>query len=140
MPMQATAAAPLSDADRAAIRNRIAQFDRNVLAGNWPAVASAYTEDAILFPPHAPLVRGRMAIQQFFEAFPKVTEFKQNAVEIDGEGDLAFPWGTYETAMLSPDATAVKDRGKVLAVWRKQADGTWLVSRVCWNSDLAPVT
>ena len=29
-------------------------------------------------------------MQQFFEAFPKVTEFTQNPVEIAGEGDLAF--------------------------------------------------
>jgi ketosteroid isomerase-like protein len=139
MPMQATAAAPFTDQDRSAIRSRIAKFDKDALAGNWSAVASNYAEDAILLPPHAPMVRGRKAIQQFFEGFPKITEFKQNAVEIEGVGDLAFPWGTYEMAIAS-GATTVKDRGKVLAVWRKQPGGTWLVSRVCWNSDLAPVT
>ena len=54
-------------------------------------------------PPNAPIVRGRVAIRQFFEEFPKVTEFIQNAIEIEGEGDLAYPWGTYEMAMLPPE-------------------------------------
>jgi ketosteroid isomerase-like protein len=138
MSIQATATPPLTDLDRVAIRSRIAKFDKDVLAGNWPAVASNYTEDAILLPPHAPMVRGRTAIRKFFEGIPKFAEFKENAVEIEGEGDFAFPWGTYDTAIASGAATA-KDQGKVLAVWRKQPDGTWLVSRVCWNSDFAPV-
>lgn len=134
MPIQATLAAPLTEKDRAAIRSRIAKFDKDVLAGNTSAVAAAYTEDAVLLPPNAPMARGRDAIQQFFQGFPKFTEFAEKPLEIEGEGDFAFPWGTYETA----DATGVKDHGKVLAVWQKQSDGTWLVTRVCWNSDLAP--
>jgi ketosteroid isomerase-like protein len=141
MPTQVAAAAPLTDEDRTTIRKIIAKFDQDMLAGNRPALVAIYTDDAVMMPPNAPVVRGRSEIQQFFEAFPKVTEFAEYPVEIDGEGDVAFPWGTYEMALLPADATKpVKDRGKVLGIWRKQPDGTWLVSRVCWNSDLAPVT
>ena len=140
MALQAAVAAPLTVEDRAAIRSLIAKFDKDMLARNLPALVSVYTEDGVLMPPNAPIVRGRVAIRQFFEEFPKVTEFIQNAIEIEGEGDLAYPWGTYELAMLPPDATApVKDRGKVLGVWHRQPDGSWLVGQVCWNSDLAPV-
>jgi ketosteroid isomerase-like protein len=40
--------------------------------------------------------------------------------------------------MIPPGAKSPqKDKGKVLAVWRKQPDGSWLVSRVSWNPDLA---
>ena len=131
--------ARFTDADRTAIRTRIADFDKAMLAANVPAIMSAYTEDAVLLPPNAPMVRGRAAIQKFFEGFPKITEFKQSADEIEGQGELAYPWGTYETAMTPPGAKApLKDRGKVLGVWRKQADGSWLASRVIWNSDLTP--
>jgi len=127
MPLQSTVAAPLTDQDRAAIRSRIAKFDRDVLAGNAPAIASAYTEDAVLLPPNAPMVKGRQAIQEFFKELPKFTKFTESPIEVEGEGDYAFPWGTYE----SVDATGVKDHGKVLAVWHRQPDGTWLVGRVC---------
>jgi uncharacterized protein (TIGR02246 family) len=131
--------AGLTDADRSAIRTRIADFDKAMQAADVPAIMSAYTEDAVLLPPNAPIVRGRAAIQKFFEGFPKITEFKQSSDEIEGQGEFAYPWGTYETAMTPPGAKApLKDRGKVLSVWRKQADGSWLASRVIWNSDLTP--
>jgi uncharacterized protein (TIGR02246 family) len=131
--------AGLTDADRSAIRTRIAAFDKVMVAADVPAIVSAYTDDAVLFPPNAPMVRGRAAIQKFFEGFPKITRFEQNVVEIEGRGDLAYPWGTFETTMLPPGAKGpAQDKGKVLSVWRKQGDGSWLASRVSWNSDLTP--
>jgi ketosteroid isomerase-like protein len=30
----------------------------------------------------------------------------------------------------------VADRGKYLAVWKKQADGSWKIEADMWNSDL----
>jgi uncharacterized protein (TIGR02246 family) len=131
--------ASLTDHDRNAIKASIANFDKAMLAADWSTVVAAYTEDAVLFPPNAPIVKGRAAIQKFFEGFPKVTEFEQSVAEIEGQGDLAYPWGTYQTAMLPSSAKApLKDEGMVLSVWRKQSDGSWLASRVAWNSDLAP--
>lgn len=132
--------APLTDADRNAIRAVVANFDTALLAGEWPAVVSVYAEDGMLLPPNAPAVQGRAAIENFLRGLPKITAFKQSVVEIEGQGDLVYPRGTYEMTMMPPGATApLKDTGKVLAVWRKQPDGSWLVLRVMWNSDLAPV-
>lgn len=131
--------APLTDADRNAIRAIVANFDKAVLAADWPAVVSVYAEDGILLPPNAPAVQGRAAMQTFFSGLPKITAFSQRVVEIEGQGNIAYPRGTYEMTMMPPGAKApLKDTGKVIAVWRKQADGSWLVARVMWNSDLAP--
>ncbi|MEP7227365.1 MAG: SgcJ/EcaC family oxidoreductase [Gemmatimonadales bacterium] len=131
--------AGLTDADRTAIRTRVADFDKAMVAADVGAIVSAYTDDAVLFPPNAPMVRGRAAIQKFFEGTPKITRFEQSVVEIEGRGDLAYPWGTFETTMLPPGGKApVQDKGKVLSVWQKQRDGSWLASRVSWNSDLPP--
>src|SRR5690242_14364254 len=80
--------AALTDVDRNAIRSIVANFDREVLAGDWPAVVSVYTEDGILMPPNGPMVQGRAAMQKFFTEFPKITAFKQSVVEIEGYGDL----------------------------------------------------
>jgi uncharacterized protein (TIGR02246 family) len=103
-------------------------------------VTSAYTEDGILLPPNAPVVQGRAAIRKFFDGFPKITAFKQSVVETEGDGDPTYVRGTYEMTMIPPGAKEpLKDTGKVLAIWQKQSDGSWLVSRVAWNSDLAPV-
>lgn len=131
--------ATLTDADRNAMKTAVANFDKAMLAADWPTVVAAYTEDAVLFPPNAPMVKGRAAIRKFFEGSPKFTEFRQTVAEIEGRGDVAYPWGTFQTAMVLPSAKApVKDQGKVLSVWRKQSDGSWLANRVAWNSDLAP--
>jgi uncharacterized protein (TIGR02246 family) len=137
---EAQKAGALTDADRKAMEARVADFDKAVRAADWPAVVSFYAEDGMLLPPNAPVVQGRQAMQRFFEEWPKITEFKESVTEIEGYGDLASMRGTYEMTMTPPGATApLKDTGKSLAVWRKQPDGSWLVSRVSWNSDLAPV-
>ena len=131
--------AALTDLDRDAIRAVVAKFDKAVLAADWPTAVSVYTEDGILMPPNGPVVQGRAAMQKFFAGFPKITAFKENVVEIAGYGDLVHPRGTYEMTMMPPGAkTPLTDIGKVLAVWRKQADGSWSVARVTWNSDLPP--
>ena len=131
--------AALTDADRNAIRAVVAKFDKAVLAADWPTAVSVYTEDGILMPPNGPVVQGRAAMQKFFAGFPKITAFKENVVEIAGYGDLVHPRGTYEMTMMPPGAkTPLTDIGKVLAVWRKQPDGSWRVARVMWNSDLPP--
>src|SRR5438094_6523821 len=76
-------------------------------------------------PPNGPVVQGRAAMQKFFAGFPKITAFKENVVEIAGYGDLVHPRGTYEMTMMPPGAkTPLTDIGKVLAVWRKQPDGS----------------
>jgi uncharacterized protein (TIGR02246 family) len=132
--------APLTEADRSSIHAFVADFDKGVLAADWPSLANSYTEDGILLPPNAPVVQGRAAIEKFFGGFPKITAFKQSVVEIEGPGDPTYVRGTYEMTMLPPGAKEpLKDTGKILAVWRRQPDGSWLVSRVAWNSDLAPV-
>lgn len=131
--------ASLTDADRTAMTTTIANFDKAMLAADWPTVVSFYTEDGVLLPPNAPLVKGRSAMKKFFEGFPKITQFKESVAEIEGEGHLAYGRGTYEMTMSLPGAKApLKDVGKTLAIWRKQPDGSWRVSSVSWNSDLAP--
>jgi len=128
----------LTDADRNTIRAVVANFDKAVMAGDWPAVVSVYAEDGILLPPNAPAVQGRAAMQSFFSGLPKITAFSERVVEIEGQSNLAYVRGTYEMTMMPPGAKApLKDTGKVIAVWRKQSDGSRLVARVMWNSDLA---
>jgi uncharacterized protein (TIGR02246 family) len=133
-----TKTAPLTDADRKAITEGVVRLDKAVLSGDPRGAAALYTEDAILAPPNTPEVRGHAAIQKFFEGFPRMSAFKEKVVEVEGHGDLAYAWATFDVVAHPPGAKApVKDTGKVLAIWRKQPDGSWLVTRAAWNSDLA---
>src|SRR5207244_11321168 len=92
--------AALTDADRNAIRAVVANFDKAVLAADWPAAVSVYTEDGILMPPNGPVVQGGVAMQKFFAGLPKITAFKERVVKIEGYGDLVYPSQTYELPLM----------------------------------------
>ena len=44
--------------------------------------------------------------------------------------------GTYEETMTDANGKPVKDRGKYIEIFKKQADRTWKVVADIWNSDL----
>jgi uncharacterized protein (TIGR02246 family) len=133
------AAGTLTDSDREAIRAGVAKFDQDVVASNWEGATAMYTDDAVLMPPNTSEVKGRDAIKKFLGGFPKISQFKQTVQEIQGGEGYAYPSGTYEMTFTPPGSRMqVNDKGKVLAVWRKQSDGSWKVTRVIWNSDAPP--
>jgi len=129
--------APLSDADKSALRANDEKFVQGVLAKNWTAIAALYTANASFMPPKGPEVTGPANIQAWMEAFPPVTAFTLEPLEIDGVEDLAYVRGRY-TMSLAPAgvATPIEDRGKYLAIERKQADGSWLITADIFNSDV----
>jgi ketosteroid isomerase-like protein len=66
-----------------------------------------------------------------------VTQFNQELVEIDGRDGLAYARGPYSITITMPtNPEPVSDRGKSLAILRKQEDGSWVIMIACWNSDL----
>ena len=134
---QSAGPAALSEADRAAIEATSQAFLTAARAADWTAVAATYTEDAVLMPPNAPAVAGRSAIQAFFESLPPVTQFDLTSLEIEGRDDLAYVRGTYEMTMSGAGGLPVVDSGKYLEIRRRQADGSWLLHRDVFNSDLA---
>jgi uncharacterized protein (TIGR02246 family) len=133
----AASSAAISESDRTAISSGVAAFTQAVLKSDFAAAAAQFTEDGIALPPNAPAVHGRPDIQKLFAGFGKTAAFKEDVVETDGLGDLAYTHFTFETTFTPPGTTgAITDKGKGLLVWRKQPDGTWLVKRGAWNSDL----
>ncbi len=127
----------LSDEDVAAIRGSSDTYAQLTLAGDFAGLAAMFTEDAVRMPPNAPAHEGRTAIQAFMEAYPPITEFESTTTEVGGAGDVAFARGTY-SLMATPEGAPepVSDRGKWVSIFRRQADGTWLITANVWNSDL----
>lgn len=131
--------ATLSDADKAAIKKVTEQGLAMFTAptkDNAAYVKFFYTEDAIIFPPNAPAVKGHEAILGFLQTFPSFSDYKQETQEIEGFGDFAYDRETYSVTMMPPGLPAVKDTGRIIWIWRKQADGSWKLWREMWNSDL----
>ena len=130
-------AGPLPDEDVAAIRASSDAWVQHVESGNWAALAALYTENAAFMPPNEAIAQGRIAIQAWMEAFPRITEFSLTLDEIDGRGDLAFVRGTYSVTIHPEDAPEpIRDTGKYVEIRRKQPDSSWLLAVDIFNSDL----
>jgi ketosteroid isomerase-like protein len=136
---KAPAPTGLTDQDRAAI---LKLSEEGLKLFNAPerdfeaAVKFLYTEDAITLPANQPAVQGRANQIAWYNAFPPF-ELKENILELDGRGDLAYTRGTYSLKVKMPGVSEpVLDAGKGMEIWKKQKDGSWKVSCDIVNSDL----
>jgi uncharacterized protein (TIGR02246 family) len=130
----------ISDADRSAIA-AVTQAAMDAFnAADWAAAPTIYTEDAIVMPPNAPLIRGRNAIEAFLAKFPPISNFTIANTEVEGVGDLAYVVGTYSMTITPEGAEPITDTGKFLEIRKKQADGSWPLYVDIFNSDLPAST
>lgn len=101
---------------------------------------SFYADEAVLFWPGAPMVRGRAAIREFMKGFLSMPgfslSFETAKVEVSRAGDLAYSYGTNRVTLVDPNGKKMKDRGKYLTVYGKRPDGTWTTVADMGNSDL----
>ena len=137
---QQPAATGLSAEDEAAIR---AVLEKSMEIGNAPEkdfeayVSTYYAEDGTIMPPNMPAVAGRAAMVAFFQTFPPYEDFETKIVQMEGQDGLAYVRGTYSMNIMFPGAEApVKDSGKYIEIWKRQADGGWKVYFDIFNSDL----
>lgn len=104
---------------------------------DFDTLIALYTDDAIVLPPNAAKVQGRAAVLEWMKAFPTIADAKLMIEEINGYGDLAFVRGAYFMTLMPEGAPEpIQDRGKFIEIRRKQADGSWLMARDIFNSDL----
>jgi uncharacterized protein (TIGR02246 family) len=137
-PAEMTESAPagLSSDDLAANQATTNAWLDGARAGDMAALAATYTTDGVLMPPNHEAVEGRAGIQAFMESFPHFTEIDLQPIEVNGEGDLAYVRGTYTVTMAPEGGQPINDTGKYMEIRQKQADGSWLIARDEWNSDL----
>jgi len=135
---QAAPAAGLSDADKATLRQNDQSIAASANAKNFAAAAALYLDDAALLLPSSPAVQGRLQIQQWMASNPPLSDFVVEPVDIDGRGDIAYVRGNYSLTLTPAGGAAVRDRGKFVEIWRKQADGSWKIRWDIFNSDLPP--
>jgi uncharacterized protein (TIGR02246 family) len=108
-------------------------------AGDAAALAALWDENGVLLPPNAPAAQGSAAIQGFYSGM-----FEQNTVEVSSTsdetvaaGEWAFGRGAF-SLKITPKAggDAMQDSGKYVVIIRRQADNSWKVARLIFNSDM----
>lgn len=117
----------------AADKEFMAAFNRGDAAG----VAALYTDQARLLPPNFEMMKGRQAIQAFWQGAMDMgcKEVVLETVELEGHKGLACEIGKYTLTLQPPGVETVTDRGKYLVVW-KQEEGTWKLDIDIWNTSL----
>jgi uncharacterized protein (TIGR02246 family) len=132
----------------AAADTKIEQALRD-LDAKWSAAADAkdvdktvsyYAESAVVMPPNASAATTKESIRSAWKEMlttpGSAISWKATKVEVAKAGDLAYVSGTYEETMTDASGKPVKDRGKYVEIFKKQADGTWKVVADIWNSNL----
>ncbi len=128
--------------DKAALTKVINEYNamlaENMLAGNMSATMSYYTDDAVSMPSNGPMLKGKEAIKSYSDEMAKsgvkFTAVQFTATEIEGSAMVAYEIGTYDMSMEIGPAK-VREEGKYLSIWKKQADGSWKVYAEIWNSN-----
>jgi uncharacterized protein (TIGR02246 family) len=133
-------AADTRAADEAAIREADAAWSKAFGAMQLDAAVSYNADDATMLPPNMPAASGKDAIRKIYAQLFAIPGFsigwQPETVEVARSGDIAYSRGTYDLAMNDPKGNPMKDRGKYLTVWKKQADGTWKSVADQFNSDV----
>ncbi len=109
-----------------------------MLAGDPAAVAAMYREDAVLMPADRPLLRGRTAIEKYYqECFGgqvKITAFTFTHLDSPALGDTAYDVGTYEQTLSIGSGRTVNDSGKYTVIL-KRSGAEWKIAYLIYDSD-----
>lgn len=63
--------------------------------------------------------------------------WKASKTEVAKSGELGYIYGTYQDSVQDPKGgPPTRDTGKIVEVWKKQADGNWKCIVDAYSSDL----
>ena len=107
-------------------------------------IAAHYTDDGNLIVPNAPVMTGKDAIAKGMKdalADPNWSLALQSVqVEVSRGGDLGYSRGTYVLTATDPASKKVAtEKGRFVAIFRKQADGSWKAVQDINNAETAAI-
>ncbi|HJY86819.1 MAG TPA: SgcJ/EcaC family oxidoreductase [Candidatus Acidoferrales bacterium] len=136
---QRQAAVDTRAADERAIRTADAACLRAAQAKDTEGVLSCYAAEASWLPPNAPPLTGKEALRagwsQLLASPGFAISWQITKLQVSRSGDLAYALYSYELTTQGPDAVPITDRGKDMAVWNKQPDGSWRIVADAYSSD-----
>lgn len=141
-PAQPPAPPDTRAADEEAIRRTDVQWAKDAnekkTVDAWMAY---YTADAVALPPNEPAQTTGEGIRKSIAGLlglPGLSiTWQLTKVEAARSGELAYAYGAYDMSF-DDHGKKVTDRGKIMEIWKKQADGSWKCAVDTWNSDMPP--
>ena len=107
-----------------------------VAQGDAAACAAMYTKKAQLLTTGAPVIRGKKAITQWWQAGidSGIKKATLTSREVETHGTTAIEVGVYK--LVGADRQ-VLDNGKYIVIWKKE-DRQWKLHRDIFNTNVAP--
>jgi len=136
----AAAIASAEAADEATIRQLDADWMKVGAAKNIDGWVAFYADNAAVLPPNEPVASDKAAIRRSVAGLltlPNLSiSWHPTKIEVSKSGDLAYLYGTYAMTANDDKGKQIRDNGKIVEIWKKQADGKWKCIVDTWNSDL----
>jgi ketosteroid isomerase-like protein len=106
-----------------------AKFASDTAKGGGPAFAVWFAPDAVTLENGGAVVVGHDAVAARATWSPTVYQLTwvPEGARMSASGDMGFTWGHYEGDSKDADGKPVKETGRYMTVWKKQADGSWKV-------------
>ena len=117
---------------RVAIEARNKELAAALNRADAAGMAALYTSAAQVFPANSDIVRGKEAIQKFWQGAidSGIKAVMLKTLEAEAHGETAIEVGTYS---MTGEGGAVLDTGKYLVVWKLEK-GVWKLHRDIWNT------
>lgn len=129
---QPTATPDTRAADEAALRAAIEEWAAAARGKDAAKFVSFYAEDAVVMMEDSPDVSGLAGIREAIVGMMQdpafALSFEPANVVVARSGDVAYETGPYSLTTTGPDKKPATESGHYVAVWRRQADGTWKVA------------
>jgi uncharacterized protein (TIGR02246 family) len=112
------------------------QFALAFNKGDYAGVASMYTENAVVLPSGAPMVKGRSEIRKLWgQAGEVLSGLKLTTTEVTTlSPEVLQEIGAF-TAKSKDPSSPDEITGKFVVIWRKAAGDNWLIATDIWNED-----
>ena len=123
--------------DEAALMTTSDAWARAVKAGNVDSILSYWSDDAVVMEPDRPAISGRDTLRKMVEGSRKDPHFsitwEPERVVVAQSGDLGYLIEHNTVTFADPQGKVRTAHGKVVTVWKKDANGKWKCIVDIWN-------
>lgn len=131
-----------TSADSLAIVELRERFSAAINSSDIEGLVATVDSSLVAMPPDGGELLGpeglRSGLGPSFEQFRWKATYP--SVELEVAGDWAFERGTYQLALVprEGDGSPVRTEGNRLWIFRRQADGSWRISRIMFSQRVVP--
>jgi ketosteroid isomerase-like protein len=118
-----------------------AQWSKTAGAHDLDATVAFYADDAVVMPGDAPIANTKQTIRELWAPMlaPNASvSWQVNQTEVARSGDVGYAIGVYQLVTKDAAGKATTERGKLVEIWKKQANGKWKCAVDSFGADAPP--